>query len=782
MEVLKEKSDEHGNLLSLLLKFDGETFLLSGLYGPNEDNPQFYREQVFELIDVWEPNYAVFTGDWNLVLDQNLDTKNYLHENNLNSRNEVKNKMENVSLIDVWRELNPDSKRYSWIGKSSNPKKYAKLDFFLITNSLLPFISKANIEAGILSDHSVTSIEIDFRKFKRGRGFWKFNNSLLKDKDYISLVKQSIKEVAKEYSENEFSEEFIDNATPSQIQLISYKINPQLLFDMIQLKIRGATIPYSTRKKKETGSKCQLLLHQLEMLEANSALDDPNIFEQYQNSKNELENIFKLEAEGAAVRARAKYAMDGERPTRLFCNLEKYNGTQKFIPQIIKEVNDQEVCITDQDQIETEIRDYYRTLFANHDHVSTVGSPADYLGPTADSFPKLSDREASTTKGKLTVEEMSRFFKKTRNNVSPGTSGFTGDFYKFFWADIKHFVVNSANYSFEIGTLSIQQRLGIITLLPKGSKDKRFLKNWRPLTLLNTFLKLISGCISERIKPYLDKLIHPDQKGFVSGRFIGEAIRSCYDTMDFAKTNNKTGLLLAIDFEKAFDSISFSFIEKCLKFYNFSNDLIKWVKLMLNKFQASVNHCGNISERFDILRGCRQGDPLAPYLFIMAIEFLAHRLRNDTNIKGFEYANNLVHVLDIYADDMTVYIHPTSSNLKNVLRIIKEFFHLSGLKISVTKTKAIWFGNKANSESILCPDENLVWDNKFTLLGIDFTADLKHMDKNFEEEIKDVKKLFNSWKYRYLSPYGKIVVIKTLALSKLSNVAMVVPDLPKNEL
>ena len=205
--------------------------------------------------------------------------------------------------------------------------------------------------------------------------------------------------------------------------------------------------------------------------------------------KIELENIFKLEAEGAAVRARAKYAMDGERPTRLFCNLEKYNGTQKFIPQIIKEVNDQEVCITDQDQIETEIRDYYRTLFANHDHVITVGSPADYLGPTADSFPKLSDREASTTKGKLTVEEMGRFLKKTRNNVSPGNSGFTGDFYKFFWADIKHFVVNSANYSFEIGTLSIQQRLGIITLLPKGVKRQKISEKLETIDSFEHFFK-----------------------------------------------------------------------------------------------------------------------------------------------------------------------------------------------------------------------------------------------------------------------------------------------------
>ena len=149
--------------------------------------------------------------------------------------------------------------------------------------------------------------------------------------------------------------------------------------------------------------------------------------------------------------------------------------------------------------------------------------------------------------------------------MSPGSSGFTGDFYKFFWRNIKHFVVRSANYSFDIGSLSIQQRLGIITLLPKGLKDKRYLANWRPLTLLNTFYKLVSGVITERIKPVLDTIIHPDQKGFVSGRYIGEAVRTVYDTIDYPKNNNKAGLLLCVDFEKAFDSISFKFIEKCLK-------------------------------------------------------------------------------------------------------------------------------------------------------------------------------------------------------------------------
>ena len=145
-------------------------------------------------------------------------------------------------------------------------------------------------------------------------------------------------------------------------------------------------------------------------------------------------------------------------------------------------------------------------------------------------------------------------------------------------------MVRSVNYSFDIGSLSIQQRLGIVTLLPKGSKDKRFLTNWRPLTLLNTFYKLVSGVITDRIKPVLDDLIHHDQKGFIPGRYIGESVRTCFDTLDYARNNNKAGLLWLVDFEKAFDSISFNYIEKCLKFFNFSNNLIKWVNLLLLDF------------------------------------------------------------------------------------------------------------------------------------------------------------------------------------------------------
>ena len=106
--------------------------------------------------------------------------------------------------------------------------------------------------------------------------------------------------------------------------------------------------------------------------------------------------------------------------------------------------------------------------------------------------------------------------------------------------------------------------------------------------------------------------------------------------IEWAKTNNKTGIILLIDFEKAYDSLSFKYIKKCLYFFNFSESIIKWVDILLHNFSAVINHCGNISKKFNIGRGARQGDPLASYLFIICIEILAHKIRSDKNIKQFK--------------------------------------------------------------------------------------------------------------------------------------------------
>ena len=177
-------------------------------------------------------------------------------------------------------------------------------------------------------------------------------------------------------------------------------------------------------------------------------------------------------------------------------------------------------------------------------------------------------------------------------------------------------------------------------------------------------------------------------------------------------------------------------------------------------------------------RGARQGDPISSYLFIICVEILAHRLRSDRKIQGFQL-ENLVQTVEMYADDCTVFLQPTAENLRCAVKTLSEFFNLSGLKISISKTKAIWFGKDYASTLELCPDLKLDWAKEFTLLGMKFQNNLENMEVNFASKIEVIKKVLNCWFYRTLTVYGKITVIKTLALSKLSHLAVVLPNLEK---
>ena len=156
-----------------------------------------------------------------------------------------------------------------------------------------------------------------------------------------------------------------------------------------------------------------------------------------------------------------------------------------------------------------------------------------------------------------------------KNNRSPGSDGLTVEFFKFFFKDFKHFIRCSINEGYQKGTFSVTQRQGIITCLPKGDTPGQFLKNWRPITLLNVIYKIASGCIAQRLKSVLPKLISSDQTGFLSGRYIGENTRLIYDLMNYVEEENIPGLLLVVNFEKAFDSISWNFIGEVLEFFKF---------------------------------------------------------------------------------------------------------------------------------------------------------------------------------------------------------------------
>ena len=142
------------------------------------------------------------------------------------------------------------------------------------------------------------------------------------------------------------------------------------------------------------------------------------------------------------------------------------------------------------------------------------------------------------------------------------------------WTEVqpKKIVLGTIHEIFDNRELQISVRLGIIALIPKGDKDRKFISNWRPLTLLETLYKMLSSILAARLKPVLDNLLGHEQKAYVPGRFIAECTRNTYDIFTYAKNNNLPGMLVLCDFEKALDSVSFEFILTTLDISNFGEN------------------------------------------------------------------------------------------------------------------------------------------------------------------------------------------------------------------
>ena len=359
------------------------------------------------------------------------------------------------------------------------------------------------------------------------------------------------------------------------------------------------------------------------------------------------------------------------------------------------------------------------------------------------------------------------------NNKTPGTDGLTAEFYKYFRSDIEDVVVDNFNYGYQTGRFSISQRRGIISHIPKKNKNLEHLKNWRPLSLLNMDYKIATKAPASRLEKVLPSLIRSNQTGYIKGRYIGENIRLISDILHYIKHKNIPGFALFLDFEKAFDSIEWSFILKVLKVFNFGLQFISWIEVLYRDVSSCVINNGFATPFFRLNRGVRQGCPLSGLLFVLAIELLGNAIRQSQSISGIKIGPNEIK-LSQYADDTTVFVSDIKSaeNLVNLLKLSSE---CSGLKVNSSKSDVLCLGSERNvQERVLDfrPPKDFVYSH-----GVYFSHNSKVTDeKNFHSKLASLKSLLSMWKIRDLTLYGKIQIIKTLALPKIVFICSVLPS------
>ena len=472
------------------------------VYAPNDyrEQEQFIRILGEKLVSKTDTTKLIISGDWNATLNK-IDKWGGLPWKETTYRNSIIDLMEELDLLDIYRQFHADTKSFTY--ETKNSKLKSRIDFFLVSRPI-------SYNVGALfhrPDHKAIFLGMELQsELKRGPGTWKFNNTLLEDQDYIDLIN------------------FIYPWTLEKYKDVESK---QLLWELIKMELRAKTMSYSKKKRAEVKNREIFLQHNLDELDykiCNDADLNPHILDQYEAEKNELNSLYELKGKEAIFRSKVKWIEQGEKPTKYFFNLEKKNYVTKTLLQI--KLDNGEIT-SDMKKINKQIEVFFSETYKSK--LTDVPLSEQELGLNDFiqnlEIPRLSNEEQATFEHDLTVQEIKNVLHSFEKNKTPGEDGFTKEFYETFFDLLNQNLLDSYNEAFQKGSLSVSQRRGVISLIPKNDCDLSELTGWRPITLLNVDYKILAKCIAKRIEPFLPKLIHSDQTGFMKDRFIGQNAR-----------------------------------------------------------------------------------------------------------------------------------------------------------------------------------------------------------------------------------------------------------------
>ena len=731
--------DDEGRFVVLKGDLLGYKLLLGNVYFPTRDRVQRQIDFLVNFNDclsnLYSMNYSlILGGDFNVVMNKDLDYMGVSTNLRMSGSKELEGFLKKMNLIDIWRKRNPVLKRFTF--RQIAPLVQSRLDYWFISKDLESSVGTCEIISSVAPDHSGIFLQLKSIRYNEsyGRSYWKFNNSLCFDKEFVQGMNEEIKSI--------------------ELQWLTEFDTKSSFWDFLKMKMRNFAMKFSKKKSKERRLSIQQLEYEIDILEKNllSSPDSGGILKDIESKKTELKKLYNVYTDGLKVRSRVVWYEEGEQNQEYFEQLLKSNKQKTVIREMCDDKGD---VIKEKDVIMRLIRNFYRNLYSEDESVCDDFRESVFCKD----IPRLSDDSKNFCEGKIIKEECWECLKSMKLNKSPGNDGFTVEFYLTFWPQIGSLLVEVFNEAFEKGCLATSQKQGVITLIEKEGKDPLFIKNYRPITLLNTDYKMLSKIMAKRIKGVLYEIVHLDQVGYIENRYIGEALR-LIDDMIFYCNNycEEEAYLIAVDFEKAFDSVSHKFLFKVLELFGFGESFCSWVKIMYNGISSCVMNGGVSTGYFDIKRGVRQGDPLSPYLFLLVMEILAQAVRRDNGIRGIQFENFEVRQV-LYADDMTLFVRHRSSIIR-IQEIFKDFYELCGLKVNIDKTKVMSIGKKKGEHERL-PMGNVVTEIK--ILGVYFALDIKVREEmNYKEILSKIKRLLGWWRQRDLTVMGKIFLLKTM--------------------
>ena len=856
--ILSEISDPDGNYLLMQVKLNNFKFILGSVYGPNHDDEiQFFDRLDSELRNLSDP--FIIGGDWNATLDlsrvnSNIDVINMHSIPSYRRSLAINDLCNSYNLVDPFRCLYPNKKDYTFIPSSRFSTNRSRLDFFLISHQL------TTLQLDCTIPHSLTSVLFDHKPVKLYFSRKKIHRKevikdiILKQPDLPNQVRFAVYEcylthhdpdpalagninpnTIQEFLEclgriganyrdihlmemtqieggldpdgdleiaakrTEISMLFEDLPGLEFFENLPCSANPENFFQALASCIKNRCLSYQSQIFKKRSARKKHLIDRISNLKVNFDQNSVQIL----NTERLLSDVVEHELKEELSLYKNFECLNNEKITPYFMSLVK-NAS--------KEDNLNNICNEGGLEFENDgDRTSYISNFFKKIYKKTTNAPdisvedlKNFLGPAAEhpivKNAKLNEEEKLTLESDISTDELTKSINEANMSSAPGADGISNRFIKRFWEFFKKPLLNLCNFCYAKGELPICFRSANIKLIPKKG-DCKEIKNWRPISLLNCFYKIISRVFTTRLKKFMDKMTPICQKGYSNTRYCQEVLISVIEGIEKCNTKKLKGAALSLDIKKAFDSLSHSYLEATFKFYNFGPKLIKWLKMLSTNRKACIKINNAVStDFFDLERGNAQGDTISPFLFNLGYQILLFKLDLSLQIAGIineqqpggvgqQYGEVqevdpqvLNHDPKTYAmaDDCTMLIKFESNNLISIMSILADFERISGLGCNVEKTILMQIGVKDQVPREIL-DLGLDIKNELTLLGVKIKNNGLCYDQNINLIMEKVRKQVNFWTRLNLSLPGRVNVAKTFMYSQVNYMGCFIP-FPKNSL
>ena len=679
-------------------------FRLIGVYGPNvtSELPALFRR--IELYVV-PSKRVILVGDWNAVLDPNLDRGAISAGTNTLHARYFRDFVQRLDLTNFAKGI--QIRAWTWTGRGASAQLYSYSDRVLVKRVDLDYLGGPSFDPYKNSDHKFLCVSIRLDKARcRMSGYWKFNSSLLAEADFRNQLELMIKwELTGAIMGNRWWANLKDS-------------------------IRSFAADYGRRLKSARVAEQSSIKDKLDWAVLAGDSGQVNV------AKAELASLQIKEYQALVVRARLK---------RMSC--EATNMAQELRAEELRHATDRHIAIvtspdgqrrTTNEAICGEFRQYFLKLFTGEPGLSSAQFDT-YLAD----FPRLSVTEAAGCERRIKEEEIRDALKSVGLDKSPGIDGLPYEVYLRLSHMFVPLLATIYNNWMRQGTIPRRFTRSIVKLLRKNKHCGDGISNFRALTMLNTDLKILAKIPANRLRTVLPSLICPEQTCAVKGRTIQDSLHLVRTIIEV----DGNAALINLDQSKAFDRVDHAFLEAVLSAAGFGVDFRTWIRLLYASPGVMVEVNGVRSEPFTLTRSIRQDCPLSPMIYILALEPFLRKLKANPVLRGLTLPGaSQVARYTTYADDVSVLV-TSSAEVEEVSKEIGRYEAVTGAKINREKSVGLRLGSW---KGCALPGPFIWKDGPCKILGVWFGPDLQ-LEKNWSEVLEKVVAATELWLRRRFS-------------------------------